>query len=171
MRRADNRIQFRASDRLRAFLARRAGQDDPVSPDIQAKTDLDALQALISAELRRIPLTTWEAQLLAGLVDGRQPTPGTAVLYVECRDALAAAEPHAPGPGHQNAGGITAGALLAKLERLGPAADFALCDALASWRARNLEPTAEGFTQAGLRISAGAAASLPGHLVPGATAA
>jgi hypothetical protein len=168
MRQADNRIQFRASVRLRAFLARRAGKDDPVSLDIQAKTDLDALQALISAELRRIPLTTWEAQLLAGLIDGRQPTAGTAVLYVECRDALATAEPHAPGPGHQNAG---AGALLAKLERLGPAADFALCDALASWRARNLEPTAEGFTQAGLRISAGAAASLPGHPVPGATAA
>ena len=171
MRQADNRIQFRASVRLLAFLARRAGQDDPVSPDIQAKTDLDTLQALMVAELRRITLTIGEARLLAELTEGRQPAAGTAMLYVECRHALIASELHTPAPGNQNASGINAEALLAKLERLGPAADFAICDALASWRARNLEPTPEGFTQAGLRINTSAMANQPRHAAPGATAA
>jgi hypothetical protein len=152
MRQADNRIQFRASPRVMAFLERRAGEHDMSSRHIQASADVDTLQALIAAELRRIPLSVSEALFLADLVDGRQPAPGTAMLYVEGRHALGVARADMAVPGAQS-GQADIAALLGKLERLGPAADFALCDALASWKARDLKPTAEGFAQAGLRIT------------------
>lgn len=48
--------------------------------------------------------------------------------------------------------GISEEILLAKLQRLGPAADLALEDAIARWHASRLEATLEGFGRAGLRI-------------------
>ena len=170
MRHVDNRIQFRASPRMLAFLERRGGGHDIRSRHTQASADVDTLQALIAAELRRIPLSVGEALLLADLVDGRLPAPGTAMLYVECRDALSIAGPEMAGPSARSGAAVDIAALLAKLERLGPAADFALCDALAAWRARGLEPTREGFAQAGLRITPASARPRPARTKPGAAA-
>jgi hypothetical protein len=153
MTRPDDRIQFRPGAAMLASLACRASLHDLSSPDVQAKADLDTMQKLTAAELRRITLTVAEAVFLASLVEGRHPVPGTPMLYLECRHALSDTRADTDG-----AGTINGGALLARLERLGPAADFFLCDALAGWQARKLDATAEGFTQAGLRIEATAAA-------------
>ena len=146
MSRPDNRVQFRRSKAITAFLERRGPADDAPSQAIRARDDLLALDALLAAELQDMPLATAEAAFLADVVNGRWPKPGRAGLYIECRRAL-----HRPG--------LTAAAqpfdptvLLAKLELLGPAADFAISEALAIWRARGLLPTAGGFRQAGLRI-------------------
>ena len=165
--RPDDRLQFRPGSALLASLELRARQHGLSSPDIQAKTDLGTLQALLDAELRRIPLTVAEALFLADLVDGRQPVAGAPMLYAECRHALG--DPRM-GTGRQPQGALNPEALLARLERLGPAADFALCEALAGWRASQLDPTAEGLTQAGLRVT-NAAASHPGETAAGETAA
>lgn len=146
MRRLDNRVQFRLTEAIATFLARRGPGDDVPSADLRARDDLLALQGLLSAELQQVRLTSAEAAFLADVVDGRWPKPGPVVLHSECRRAL-----RRPGRA-PDAHSFDQALLLAKLEPLGPAADFALCEALAIWAARRLPPTTDGFSQAGLRI-------------------
>lgn len=156
MSRLDNRVQFRLTEAIAAFLARRRPGDDATSADLRARDDLLDLQALLAAELQEVRVTTAEAVFLADVVAGRWPKAGTVVLHGECLRALR--RPGRPATVHA----VDPVMLLAKLEPLGPATDFALCEALAIWVARGLPPTTDGFSQAGLHID-----DRDGHAIDG----
>lgn len=154
--RAETRIQFRAGDQLFAFLALRALRMGTSSADLQARAEIEIWRAVMAAELRRIPLTVAEASSLAGILKGHRPTCGPVsasigVCYAECEQAFRLAREIAD-QGPAGMWGISGEMLLAKLQRLGPAADLALEDAIARWHDHRFEATPDGFGQAGLRI-------------------
>ncbi len=158
--RTETRIQFRAGDQLFAFLALRAMRMDTSSPDIQARVEIEIWRSVMAAELRRIPLTLAEASCLAGILKGHPPARGPVsssigVCYAECQQAFQLATDIAEQTGYGKWWGISEGTLLAKLQRLGPAADLALADAIARWHAHRFAATPEGFAEAGLRIITG----------------
>ncbi len=75
--------------------------------------------------------------------------------YAECRQAFQLAREIAEQTPSGQWWSISEDALLAKLERLGPAADLALEDAIARWHAHHFDATPDGFAKAGLRIITG----------------
>jgi len=110
--------------------------DDP--PAATAATLLSAMSHLLTDELRRIPLTEIEADVLASII-GNDFQLGVAVgglrTFAQVSEAFDLA--------HQNPGGLLAYAqrfgvdendLLIRLRRLGPSADLALRIALAQSR-------------------------------------
>lgn len=156
--RTETRIQYRAGDQLFAFLALRAIRMGTSTPDIQARVEVEIWRAVMAAELRRIPLTLAEATCLAGILKGHPPSRGPVsssipVCYAECQQAFEMAT-ETPGETPYGARyGVSEATLLAKLRRLGPAADLALEDAVARWHAHpDHDPGPDGFAQAGLRI-------------------
>ena len=127
------------------------------SADLQARAEIEIWRAVMAAELRRIPLTFAEASCLAGILKGHRPTRGPVsasigVCYAECEQAFRLAREIADQGPAGTWRGISEEVLLAKLQRLGPAADLALEDAIARWHHHRFEATPEGFEQAGLRI-------------------
>lgn len=160
--RIETRIQFRAGDPLFAFLALRSLRMGTASADLQARAEIEIWRSVMAAELRRIPLTLAEASCLAGILKGHPLTRGPVsasipVCYAECRQAFELARDIA---GETDSGqwwgkAFSEDALLAKLQRLGPAADVALEDAIAYWHHRQFDPTPDGFARAGLRIIPG----------------
>jgi hypothetical protein len=158
--RIETRIQFRAGGRLFAFLSLRALRMGTRSADLQARTEIEIWRDVMRAELRTIPLTVAEASCLAGILKDHSPSrhPSPSVLgicYAECEQAFQLAH-DIPGGG-QPWPDVNQDTLLAKLRRLGPAADLALEDAIADWHAphRKGTATADGFTEVGLRIIPG----------------
>jgi len=118
----------------------------------EARDELGTWRAVMAGELARVRLTLGEARLLADALAGQQPAHGATraaepVCYARCHDLLTR------GTGDQYE--ITEDRLLAKLQLLGPAADIALEDAFARWRAVGGDPTRDGFTRAGLLIVPG----------------
>jgi hypothetical protein len=155
--RVETRIQFRAGDKLFAFLALRAARTGTPSADLQARAEIEIWREVMATELRRIPLTLGEASCLAGILKGHRPSRGPVsasigICYAECEQAFRLAREIADQAPAGTWWGISEDVLLAKLQRLGPAADLALEDAIARWHDRHFEATADGFGQAGLRI-------------------
>lgn len=135
--------------------------DDP--PAATAATLLRAMRHAHTAELRRIPLTVPEADVLAAIL-GNDLQLGSAVgsrTFHQVSDALDLA--HQLGPDtltYANQFGVDEDALLTKLRRLGPSADLALRIAIAlSWDYRPeadvrnaIKNTIEAYRNAGLTI-------------------
>jgi hypothetical protein len=168
--RIETRIQFRAGDRLFAFLAPRSLRMGTRSADLQARTEIEIWRDVMRAELRTIPLTVAEASCLAAVLKGhspsRHPSPSAlGICYAECEQVFRLAQDLPAGS--QPWPGVSQDTLLAKLRRLGPAADLALEDAIADWHAphRKGTATADGFTEVGLRIIPGPSAG-PGQTTP-----
>ena len=159
---AGYRVQFRASAQLHAFLVLRAIRAGSI--DLQARAELETWRAVLAAERRRIRLTLAEASCVADVLSGHLITHGTVLMaggagvcYAECHDAFRLSR-EAGEPGYGAKWGISEDELLAKLQRLGPAADLALEDAIARWWGRkHPEPTVEGFAEVGLRVIQAAA--------------
>jgi hypothetical protein len=155
--RIETRIQFRAGDRLFAFLAGRAVRMGTRSADIQARAEIETWRDVMAAELRTVLLTLAEARCLAGILKGHQPStaPVNASIgrcYAEAAQAFRIAREAAASAPAGKWWSVDEDVLLGKLRRLGPAADLALEDAIAHWHASRLEATDEGFGEAGLRI-------------------
>lgn len=157
--RVATRIQFRAGE-LFAFLALRAVRMGTPSADLQARTEIEIWREVMAAELRRIPLTLAEASCLAGILKGHPPSrrlvsASIGICYAECEQAFRLAR-EIPGQAPSARWrGVSEDVLLARLQRLGPAADLALEDAIARWHTQRFEATPEGFERAGLRIIPG----------------
>lgn len=120
------------------------------SVPLRLVSEVRLLRGLLASELNRVPLTVPEASCLADVVGGDMMQPGWgSILLAEVWDAFAAA----PGVSSYSAKwGVSQDALIARLRGIGPTADLALRDALSAWWAADGEPTAAGFTAAGLRI-------------------
>ncbi len=155
--RVETRIQFRASDQLSAFLDDRAALMGMPSADLQARAEIETWRDVMAAELRRILLTLAEASCLASILKGHKPTRGPVsasigTCYAEADQAFRLTREVTERGATGKWWGISEDVLLAKLRRLGPAADRALEDAFARWHERHYEATPEGFERAGLRI-------------------
>lgn len=150
-------VNVRVGEQIAAWIADRAERAGNPSPSQQARDDLALLCGLFRAELGRIELTTGEASAVADvlnppLMDLGGPTFGR-VTFMEMAGAIGDAresggEMSSYGAKH----GFDEEELLGKLRRLGPAADYALRDAISRWWQGNLDATADGFAAVGLRI-------------------
>ena len=155
-----HRIQFRAGEKLHAFLILRALRMGTSSADLQARAEIEIWREAMAAGLRRIPLTHAEASCLAGILKGHRPRRGPisasiGVCYAECEQAFRLAQEVTDQALAGKWWGVSEEVLLSKLRRLGPAADLALEDAIARWHDGHFEATTEGFERAGLRIIPG----------------
>jgi hypothetical protein len=155
--RIETRIQFRAGGQLFAFLGLRSLRMGTPSPDLQARAEIEIWREVMTAELRRIPLTLAEASCLADVLKGHRPSRGPVsasigICYAECEQAFRLAQEIADQTPAGPWWGVREEVLLAKLQRLGPAADLALEDAIARWHDHHFDATLEGFERAGLRM-------------------
>jgi hypothetical protein len=155
--RIETRIQFRAGDRVFAFLAGRALRMGTRSADLQARAEIELWRDVMAAELRTVILTLAEARCVAGILKGHRPSPAPVNAsigrcYAEADQAFRIAREAAATAPAGKWWSVDEDALLGKLRRLGPAADLALEDAIARWHALRLEATTEGFGEAGLRV-------------------
>ena len=119
---------------------------DTSSLDIQARVEMEIWRAVMAAELRRIPLTLAEASCLAAILEGHPPARGPVsssigTCYAECHQAFHLARETPGEPTYAARWGVSEGTLLARLQRLGPAADLALEDAIARWHGDHSDPT------------------------------
>lgn len=164
----DDMIRFRPDDRVTDWLYRstklaRTG----VSPSMQAKADLALLQVICDAELRRVRLTLAQAKCIADVLNGAITDAtigvGLGLAYAECYDAFQLAREGVPEPDASPYGAKWGPKesdpakfeqdLLEVLGRLGPAADYALRRAVASWWDNQAPASAEGFASVGIRIT------------------
>lgn len=126
----------------------------------RAATELDAWRGVLAAELARTAWTLDEATVLASIVAGSMLNEGIgSILAYEVLDALAPGEDRVNGTGVPRSYGVDVGlplldesALLAKVHRLGPAADAALRDALSRWWDEDQPSTVEGFGAVGIVV-------------------
>ena len=159
------RLAVALAEDTRTWVERIANwTDDP--PAATAATLLSAMSHMLTDELRRIPLTVTEVDVLASII-GNDFQTGVAVgglrTFAQVSEAFDLA--------HQNPGGLSSYAhrfgvdendLLTRLRRLGPSADLALRIALAqSWDYQTSDTTeapedrfgaAEAYRNAGLTI-------------------
>lgn len=114
-------------------------------------TSTAALESVMAAELRRVPLSTGEANLIAMAVG--QPLLSTAVgsgmIAAEVADFAAGLDMAIADLGLTSS---DVEALVARLWSLGPAADLALRDAFSRWWVGQGDSTASGFAAVGLRV-------------------
>lgn len=155
--RIETRIQFRAGDRLFAFLVGRSLRMGTRSADLQARAEIEMWRDVMAAELRTVILTLAEARCLAGILKGHRPSPSpvsTSIgrCYAEADQAFRIAREAVASSPAGKWWSVDEDVLLGKLRRLGPAADLALEDAIAHWHDRRFEATADGFGEAGLRV-------------------
>ncbi len=115
---------------------------------------LDERDALMAGELRRVPLTEREADVLASILNGvflgvgiSGPGIGAGILIGEVLDAFEIARQHGTPYGEQF--GIDEDALLGKLRGIGPTADLALREAFARWWSDSED---RDYASVGLRI-------------------
>lgn len=145
----NDRIQVAPNERLRAVIDRTqslthsAGLGPTIALMLSMHVDLMRL------ELRRVPLTSREAEVLAAIIGGPLVTPGVGSLLIgEVIDAFDIAGTGGSSYGSQF--GVDEDRLVAKLRGIGPSADLALRLALATWW--SLPDTDRDFTAVGLRI-------------------
>lgn len=162
----DKRVQVRVDDSLADWLAERAARRATPggSISVQARLEIDTWRTVLRAELRRIRLTLSQACAIADVTQGWMDD-GLAVgslLAGEVQDAFRVARDSGPMPGLSSYGRKWAPTdtdpdawedrLVDYLNRLGPAADYALRDAMAAWWQHHLDPTIDGFAQVGLQV-------------------
>lgn len=157
----DNRITFRASEDLREWLGQRAERSYTGSPHVQAQNELDTWRTVLRVELRRIPLTLGEACAIADVFKGHAPTAGVVptnigTIYAGCYEEFTMAREGGPVPEVSSYGRkweIDEEALLSKLQKLGPAADLALEDAIGRWwQDPDSDQSQAAFEKVGIRI-------------------
>ena len=155
---ANPRLQVRLANQLATWLDGRADRMHSGGRNQQAITELGLWKMALDAELRKIMLTVPQASCIADVLNDSLLTTSIAgslpVVYAECAGAFATAR-DSPIPDDHAYGtkwGFDEQELLDYLRRLSPVADHALHDAITRWREQNLEPTVEGFAQAGLRV-------------------
>lgn len=172
----DGRVQFRdvelagwlrdRAKRMPFTRDRRSTDGSPVNG--QAKAELTLWRMALEAELGRIRITLAQASCIAdvlnvGVLEAALGAP-LGLAYAECYDAFRFART-GPAPDVSSYGakwGPEDGdpakweqELLELLGALGPAADFALRDAISRWWKSDGEPTVEGFAAVGLRVTEG----------------
>lgn len=132
-------IQFYAAAGLRVALearvdrVARAEKRDSVGLGMVAMRDLERYYALLSAELARIDLSVGEAMLLCDVLNGSaQHNNMTPPLTAEVEDAFEDRDAEGR-PLLANKWDIDPDRLLAKLRRLGPAATWAVVEAVERW--------------------------------------
>ncbi len=176
----DSAIRFRDADLARWLRGRaermpatrdRRSAEGP-SASWQARAELALWRTVLAVELSRVRLTLRQASCVAVVLNGTMlgasaASPGgLGLVFAECYDAFRLAREVGPGvmadAGSHGARWGPEGCDPAKWEQelldylgsLGPAADHALRDAVARWRAAGGDATAEGFAAVGLRVTA-----------------
>lgn len=152
-----DQIVFRAAPDLTAWLADRDTRAMGAGPKARARTELGLWRGVLAEELARMSWTLPELAVIAQTLSGTILPDGVGhagnLLAWEVADAVA------PGPGPQlipTDWGVDTGALVARLEGLGPAADLALMDAVSRWWADDgREHTAGGWAAVGVRVVEG----------------
>lgn len=144
----DNRIQVRIPEGgdLDQWLTNRSERMLSGSVSVQARTELELWHIVIDGELRRLrmPLAWMNCIgdiLNSSMLDSTIGT-DTGIIWHEAHDAFRLAT------GISSYGAkwaINEKDLLDWLEKLGPAADHALRDAVSRWWETNQEPTKEGW--------------------------
>ncbi|MBQ1048488.1 hypothetical protein KBX50_08425 [Micromonospora sp. C51] len=154
----DDKVSTRVGPPTAQWLADRAARMHTGSVHLQVRAELELLQSLLSAELRRVRLTVEEASCIADVLNGLMLTSGVAVgagrVYAECYDAfrMARETPLHGEPSYGSKWGIDEDDLLRRLGDLGPTADYALRDAMSRWWEKGHEASVEGFAAVGLRV-------------------
>lgn len=142
-------LSVRVDDDLAGWLAGRAEQRMlPVSPAQRARQEIALWREHLAAELRRLPLTLAEANLLASCVQG-------VILddSVGLPAAFAIAEAGVLHTETADEQGLDVEGLWKRLIAAGPTANHALVDACARWWTAGSDATVEGWTAVGLRVT------------------
>ncbi len=162
----DNRVNFRASPELEAWLESRRSRMYAASRHSQAQSELMLWRSVLSAELQRLRLTLGQAQCLAAIVAGPllQPTVGhrLGLLYAEAYDAFRLAGEDGAGNAYGEHFGVDEKKLLDWLAALGPASDLALRDALSRWWEADGADDVERFRDVGITVIPDPKEDIPG---------
>ena len=142
-----NPVTFRPNADLAQWLEGRAERSfTPAGIGSRAHTELAMWRTVLEAELGQQRWTLTELAAIAAALNGALIADAVPVgighVAVELTDARR---------GREDEWGFDGDQLLAKLVRLGPAADMALADAVSRWWAGDHEHSIDGWAEVGVR--------------------
>lgn len=141
---ATDPIRMRLTDDQEAWLVDRSGRATygRESTGLRVKTELGMWRAVLGAELHQQRWSLADMEVIAGCVGG--PDLADAVPLTVGQVAVAVID--------GTRGDESAEGLVARLLRLGPAADLALADAVSRWWATDGEHSEAGWAAVGVNL-------------------